>query len=93
MNITRMVCATMLGFCLCGPGLYAADSAAGQKIFEDACASCHRLADYAGKSHAGLEETLSGMVAGRIDHPKKLALSDTDVRNLAAYISSSREAR
>jgi cytochrome c553 len=55
--------------------------------------AAHRLEDYAGKPNAELEDTLSGMVGGRIDHPKKLALSEADVRNLAAYISSSGEAK
>jgi cytochrome c553 len=73
-------------------GAYAADTAAGQRIFEGTCATCHGLQGYVGKSSAELEVTLKGMVAGTIDHPKKLALSDTDVRNLAAYMSSSREA-
>ena len=40
-----------------------------------------------------LENILSGMVAGRIDHPKEPALSDADVRNFAAYISSRGEAQ
>ena len=67
---------------------YSADSAAGQKIFSGTCAACHQLKSYAGKSDAVLETQVKGIVAGTIKHPKKLTLSDDDVANVAAYISS-----
>jgi mono/diheme cytochrome c family protein len=86
-----MVCATTLIVCLFGSnGLNAADSGAGQRVFESRCASCHRLQDYASKSQAQLEDTLKGIVAGTIDHPKRLALSAGEVMDLAAYISDNK---
>ena len=91
MNTARMVCATILIGCLCGSnGSNSADSATGQRVFESRCASCHRFQDYAGKSQAQLEETLKGIVAGTIDHPKRLTLSATEVVDLAAYISDNK---
>jgi mono/diheme cytochrome c family protein len=66
----------------------AADIAAGMKTFESTCAACHPLASYAGKSDAELQAALKGMVAGTVNHPKKLTLSAIDIANLAAYISS-----
>lgn len=90
MNAARMICRTILILCLCGSnGAYAADSTAGQRIFESRCAGCHRLEDYAGKSNAQLEETLKEMVSGTIDHPKRLTLSASEVVDVATYISDS----
>ena len=67
---------------------YAADSAAGQKIYQSACAGCHQLKSYAGKSEADLQAKLKGIVAGTVKHPKKLTLSADDIDNVSAYISS-----
>jgi mono/diheme cytochrome c family protein len=71
--------------------LYAADAGAGQKTFDSVCTTCHQLKDkyYAGKSEADLETTLKGIVAGKIKHGKPLTLSDTDITNVATYISDS----
>ncbi len=75
--------------CLVGSvAAHAADSAAGQKTFTATCAACHQLKSYAGKSDAELETELKGIVGGTIKHPKKLTLSDDDISNVAAYISS-----
>lgn len=89
MNITRIVrsLAICIGFAACVP-TYAADSEAGQKTFEGTCAACHKLKSYAGKSDAELETNIHGIIAGTTKHPKKLTLSDADVANVAAYISS-----
>jgi mono/diheme cytochrome c family protein len=67
---------------------HAADSAAGQKTFSGTCAACHQLKSYAGKSDADLETAIKGIVAGTVKHPKKLTLNETDIANVAAYISS-----
>jgi mono/diheme cytochrome c family protein len=67
---------------------YAADSDAGQKTFQGTCAACHKLKSYAGKSDAELETRIHGIIAGTTKHPKKLTLTDADVANVAAYISS-----
>jgi len=67
---------------------YAADSAAGEKIYQSSCAACHQLKSYAGKSEADLQTKLKGIVAGTVKHPKKLTLSADDINNVAAYISS-----
>jgi mono/diheme cytochrome c family protein len=80
--------ATTLGLIAAGFPAYAADSAAGQGLFASTCAACHQLKSYGGKSDAELQTEMKGIVAGTIKHPKKLTLSDTDVANVAAYISS-----
>jgi mono/diheme cytochrome c family protein len=86
-NSKVLVAAAAIGiFVACIPA-YSADSAAGQKIYSGACAACHQLKSYAGKSDADLETQIKGIVAGTIKHPKKLTLSDDDVASVAAYIS------
>jgi mono/diheme cytochrome c family protein len=89
MKNTRIVAAAItLAFCSAGRPAYAADSAAGQKTFAGICAGCHQLKSYAGKSDADLETTIKGIVAGTVKHPKKLTLNETDIANVAAYISA-----
>lgn len=86
---SRIVAAVItLGFLAAALSAHAADSAAGQKIFAGTCAACHQLKSYAGKSDADLEMQVKGIVTGTIKHPKKLTLSDAEVANVAAYISS-----
>jgi len=89
MAISRIVATTAaIGMFAASLAAYSADSAAGQKIFSGTCAACHQLKGYAGKSDADLQTQVKGIVAGTIKHPKKLTLSDDDVVNVAAYISS-----
>jgi len=88
MNSAPILAAAALGILATGLPTYGADSAAGQKIFAGTCAPCHQLKSYAGKSDAQLETELKGIVAGTTKHPKKLTLSDGDIADVAAYISS-----
>jgi mono/diheme cytochrome c family protein len=89
MNNTRIVAVaiTLTLFSAVHP-VDAADSAAGQKTFAGICAGCHQLKSYAGKSDADLETAIKGIVAGTVKHPKKLTLNETDIANVAAYISA-----
>jgi mono/diheme cytochrome c family protein len=91
MRNTQIVAgATMLVLLAAALPSYAADAAAGQKVFKSVCAACHQLKDkyYTGKSEAALETALKSIVAGKIKHEKELTLSDTDIANIATYISS-----
>ncbi len=84
-----LAAAAILGWLApCIPG-YAADSAAGQKIFQTTCAACHKNMNvYTGKSETELQSLIKGIVSGTVKHPKKLTLGDEDIANVAAYISS-----
>jgi mono/diheme cytochrome c family protein len=90
-NTQIVAAATALALLAAAPLSHAADAAAGQKTFDSVCTTCHQLKDkyYAGKSEATLETTLKGIVAGKIKHGKPLTLSDTDITNVATYISDS----
>lgn len=81
--------AALLGWIAPCISSYAADSAAGQTTFQTICIACHKnMKAYAGKSDAELQSTIKGIVAGTVKHPKKLTLSDDDIANVAAYITS-----
>ena len=88
-----LAAAAILGWLApCIPGYAAdsaADSAAGQKIFQTICAACHKNMNvYTGKSETELQSLIKGIVSGTVKHPKKLTLGDEDIANVAAYISS-----
>jgi hypothetical protein len=74
-------------FAACVPA-YAADSEAVQKTFEGSGAPCHKLQSYAGKSDADLETKIHGIIGLTTQQPKTLSLTDADVADVAAYISS-----
>jgi mono/diheme cytochrome c family protein len=90
MQTTRILTATALfGTLICGVSANAADSAAGQKIYDTGCKGCHaKKAVFVGKSAADIETAIKGVVGGTMKHPKKLTLSADDISNVAAYIAS-----
>jgi mono/diheme cytochrome c family protein len=65
-----------------------ADAAAGKATFEKSCAECHEAADFKGEDVKGLTDSLKKIVAGQMKHKAKLTLSDADIANVAAYMSS-----
>jgi mono/diheme cytochrome c family protein len=90
MKSIQMIAATALVSWLYGIPAYAADAAAGQKVFQTTCAACHgkKMHVFAGKSAADLETSIKGVVAGTTKHPKKLTLGADDISNVAAYLAS-----
>ncbi|HUN27286.1 MAG TPA: hypothetical protein VMU67_13355 [Steroidobacteraceae bacterium] len=66
----------------------AADPAAGKAEFQKTCSNCHDLADWKGKSEAQLEGMIKNVVAGKTKHPRKLALSDAQIADIATWASS-----
>ena len=91
MHMSPILYATAMIVCFCGSnGSQTADSAAaGQRVFESRCASCHRLQDFAGQSRTQLDETLMRIVGGTVVHPQRLTLSAGEVNDLAAYLADS----
>jgi mono/diheme cytochrome c family protein len=65
-----------------------ADAAAGKATFEKSCAECHEVADFKGEDVKGLTDSIKKIVAGQQKHKSKLTLSDADIANVAAYMSS-----
>ncbi|HEY6923964.1 MAG TPA: hypothetical protein VI653_10875 [Steroidobacteraceae bacterium] len=75
---------------LCGTSVsLAADLEAGKAKEQQVCSECHEIGDWKGKSETDLHAKIADIVAGKLKHKKKLQLSDAEIANLAAYISSS----
>jgi len=63
-------------------------SADGKATFEKSCAECHEAADFAGEDAKGLTDSLKKIVAGQQKHKVKLTLSDAEIADVAAYMST-----
>jgi mono/diheme cytochrome c family protein len=74
-------------FGMAGPAL-SADAAAGKGIFDGTCSACHEMADWQGKNTAELTAMIHDIVAGKTKHKKALKLSDTEIADVAAFITS-----
>lgn len=74
---------------LAGP-TFASDAAAGKTVFDQTCSSCHEVGEFKGKSAAELTSTVQDIVAGKAKHKKALKLTDVQVSDVAAFISSSK---
>lgn len=69
---------------------FAADAAAGGTVFEASCASCHEKADWPGKNTADLTAMIQDVVSGKTKHKKAIKLSDTEIANVAAFITNAK---
>jgi mono/diheme cytochrome c family protein len=73
----------------CPEFVAAADPVAGKVEVDKVCGACHQPADWKGKSAEQLETQIKGVVAGKSKHPKKLALTDAQIADVAAYWAAS----
>jgi cytochrome c553 len=67
----------------------AADAQAGKAQFQKVCSMCHDVSDWKGKSESQLAQMIGNVNSGKAKHPKKLGLTDAQVADLSAWISSS----
>lgn len=65
-----------------------ADVAAGKTRFNAACGGCHDSADFEGENPQALAATLRRIVSGELKHKKPLQLSDQEIADIAAYMST-----
>jgi len=68
--------------------LRAADPRAGQALFQGSCVPCHVVADWKGKSGPQVAQAVTDVNSGKHEHPRKLGLSDAQVADLAAWLST-----
>jgi cytochrome c553 len=65
------------------------DAAAGQAVFEAACAECHYEDDYSGKSEEEILAMNKAILAGETEHEEPLdGLSEADIANVSAFFAS-----
>ena len=65
-----------------------ADAAAGKATFTAVCSECHEVADFEGEDLTALQGTIKQIVAGTQKHKKALKLTDAQVADVAAYMTS-----
>jgi mono/diheme cytochrome c family protein len=65
-----------------------ADVSAGKVRFNAACGSCHDAADFEGENPQALVATLRRLASGELKHKKPLQLSDSEMADVAAYMST-----
>jgi mono/diheme cytochrome c family protein len=65
-----------------------ADVAAGKARFNAACGQCHDSADFENENPQALANTLRRIVSGELKHKKALQLSDQEIADIAAYMST-----
>ncbi|MGH2500803.1 MAG: c-type cytochrome [Candidatus Limnocylindria bacterium] len=65
-----------------------ADVAAGKARFNAACGECHDSADFENENPQALAATLRRIVSGELKHKKPLQLSDQEIADIAAYMST-----
>ncbi len=88
-KISRLVVMASAFAMLAGFGSAAhADAAAGKATFTATCAECHDVADFEGEDAAALRGTLKQIVAGSQKHKKALQLTDAQIADVAAYMTS-----
>ncbi|MDR3440610.1 c-type cytochrome [Telmatospirillum sp.] len=68
----------------------AADAAAGNTVFTSICSTCHELGDWKGKNATELTAMIQDIVSGKTKHKKALKLSDTEIADVAAFITTSK---
>ena len=65
-----------------------ADAAAGKATFTDMCSECHEVADFEGEDAAAVQATIKKIVGGGMKHKKALKLTDAQIVDVAAYMTS-----
>jgi len=71
-----------------GAALAGGDAAAGAKKAE-VCLDCHEPAeDFAGQKADDIAAKIKSWVSGKTKHAKKVALSDADIADIAAFFAS-----
>ncbi len=76
------------GVLLLGGDPARADVAAGKARFNAACGECHDSADFESENPQALASTLHRIVAGELKHKKAMKLSDQEIADIAAYMST-----
>jgi mono/diheme cytochrome c family protein len=80
--------AIALAVLLLGPWASRADVAAGKARFNALCGQCHDSADFENENPQALAATLRRIVSGELRHKKPLQLSDQEIQDIAAYMST-----
>ena len=72
---------------VCAAGWSGAALADAKAKFAADCAECHEAGDFEGEDAKALADTLKKIAAGQVKHKTKVTLSDTEITEIAAYMS------
>jgi hypothetical protein len=61
---------------------------AGKAAAQAKCSECHDADDWEGEDAASLESLIRDIVAGKVQHKRKLNLTSAEMTNIAAYWGS-----
>lgn len=56
-------------------------------IFNDTCIECHERTDWEGETTASVEQTLRGIMTGKVKHKAKLTLTESEVIAMAKFLT------
>jgi len=85
MKMNRMLIVAVASLGAAGWSM-AANADAKAKFASD-CAECHEAGDFAGEDAKGLADTIKKISAGQMKHKSKIAVSDAEAADMAAYLS------
>lgn len=78
----------ILSMLAAAPATNAADLQAGKAAAQAKCSECHDADDWEGEDAASLESLIRDIVAGKVQHKRKLNLTSAEMTNIAAYWGS-----
>jgi mono/diheme cytochrome c family protein len=85
MHTELKVTFALLGVCLGNAPVFAADPGEGKAVAQVQCVQCHEADDWVGEDAASLESLMRDIVAGKVKHKTKIALTPAQIAAVAAY--------
>jgi mono/diheme cytochrome c family protein len=86
--LKKVLVVTVTAVGAAGWGMAANADAAGKAKFEAACAECHEADDFAGEDATALGDAIKRITAGQQKHKSKIALTDTEIASVAAFMAT-----
>jgi cytochrome c553 len=78
----------LVGTAACIVGFSGTVLADGKATFDAICSECHAADDFEGETVDDIQEMISQIVNGEIEHKKKLELTDQQIADMAAFYAS-----
>lgn len=63
------------------------DSRAPNRIFADVCVECHEQTDWKGESAKDVENTLRGILTGKVKHKAKITMNEFEMIAMSNYLT------
>jgi mono/diheme cytochrome c family protein len=86
MNMNRWVVIAAAAAGLASFGTVA--HADGKATYTNICSECHETGDFEGENPKEVAATIKSIVAGTHKHKKQLKLTDQEINDVAAYLTS-----